>query len=218
MVWVRSGLVPSHLKQAECVGRVGRLTAGGLATEAAARGSPCLSLSRVGTVRVLSRDMGSLAAVVYPSGSRLCGMYVSHKSTPFRNDFGASSVRFYCLPQVEAPRLQAPPSWHRRGMAPIAWAIRSRHAPLVPRQSQSHRRRRPCLTVFLLEQKRMIGKRPSIGTRSGTRLTPLSPAHEPRRHRAFLSAPRSPVTGWHAGWQPWSRSSCLPIPLLTLIL
>ena len=76
----------------------------------------------------------------------------------------------------------------------------------------------PLSHVFLLGQKRMIGKRPSIGTRSGTRLTPLSPAHEPRRHRAFLSAPRSPVTGWHAGWQPWSRSSCLPIPLLTLIL
>ena len=29
LVWVRSGLAPSHLKQAECVGRVGRLGDGG---------------------------------------------------------------------------------------------------------------------------------------------------------------------------------------------
>ena len=51
------------------------------------------------------------------------------------------SVRF-----CEHPEHSSPAVWTGTAEAwRIAWAIRSRHAPLVPRQSQSHRRRRPCL-------------------------------------------------------------------------
>ena len=92
--------------------------------------------------------------------------------------------RWFCA-LLRTPRtlLTSCVDWHRRGMAHSvgdSLAARASRAASVSIASSAT----PLSHVFLLGQKRMIGKRPSIGTRSGTRLTPLSPAHEPRRHRA----------------------------------
>ena len=99
LVWVRSGLAPSHLKQAECVGRVGRLSDGGGRTW-----QPFLSLSRVGTVRYFRETwLWCIPAVV---AYVVCTVqYVSRKST---QQHATESPKMASAPILRLPLVLAP--------------------------------------------------------------------------------------------------------------